>query len=167
MLWRRGKPEGAKYLAESVQNCGSDWLWARATAHNTLGYLAYDNQAYEEACSFFKKAASLFQTAGYTSRYAGGLNNYANALGAMAEAEVQRGADEEHVVPRWEEARKAYGDAREALEQSGDDPAQRARILLNIGMFWERQKDWQQATENYLHALTIAETLTELTARLH
>lgn len=169
LLWRRGKGGKAKVLAEGVRASGPDWLWARATAHNTLGYLAYDSEAYDEASSYFKKAASLFQASGNSSRYVGSLNNHANALDTRAEAEERRGADAAHVSRLRDEAAKVYRSALDVLEENGSDPALRARILLNVGMLWEYQKDWDKAEEYYLDALYLAENLTnlELAAKLH
>ena len=167
LLWRRGKSEEARVAAEKALESGLDWLWARASAHNTLGGLAYAGENFLEAASYFKKAAALFQSCGEGSRYVGSLNNYANALNTMADTEARKGADDATVKRLKDDAENAYQIALEALEQTGKNEILRARILLNIGMLWEYRKDWDKAEKYYLEALPSAESVGDLEARLY
>jgi tetratricopeptide (TPR) repeat protein len=157
LLWRTGKSDEAKIAAENATKSGLDWLWARATATNTLGYLAHSSEKFIEASAFFKKAASLFQTCGELNRWIGSLNNYAIALDAMAETEERNGANTEKVEAIREEAKEAYLLALEALDQVGQNESLQARILINLGVLWELRKDWEQAEKYYSDAIPFAE----------
>jgi tetratricopeptide (TPR) repeat protein len=157
LLWRTGKSEESKTSAEQAVKSGLDWLWARATANNTLGYLAHSKEQFIEASTFFKKAASLFQTCGELNRWIGSLNNHAIALDAMAEIEERNGTDVEKVESIREEAKDAYLSALEALDQVGQNESLRARILINLGVLWELRKNWEQAEKFYSEAIPFAE----------
>ncbi len=169
LLWRLGKSDEAKVAAESAHKSGLDWLWARATATNTLGYLAYSKEELLESASFFKKAASLFQAAGEKDRWVGSLNNYANALLMMATFAERKGDNTTSVERMRQDAETAYNAALEALDQLGENNVQRARILLNLGTVWESAKDWNKAEKYYLEALIYAENVSdlEIKARLY
>lgn len=169
LLWRRGKGDEAKVVAEKALESGLDWLWARALAHSTLGGIAYAGEHFLEAASCFKKAGSLFQACGDLNRWVGSLDNHATALDTMAEVEERRGGDAEMVERLRNEAEEGYRIALEALERVRDNKTQRARILLNIGMLWEYRKDWDRAKEYYLEALPLAESVNNLSlmAQLH
>ena len=169
LLWRTGKGTEAKSAAEVALKSSLEWLWAKATANNTLGYLAYSNEELHDAASFFKRAASLFQTAGEKDRWVGSLNNYANALDMMAVFAERKGNDHATVERMRNDAEATYLVALEALDQIGENHAQRARILLNLGTVWESAKDWERAKKYYLEALEFAEKVSdlEIRARLH
>lgn len=168
LLWRTGKSAEAKRTAQQALSSSLDWLWARATANNTLGYLAVAEERFLEAASLFKKAASLYQAAGEKSRWVGSLNNYAIALDRVAEAAEKEGKDQAALERLQADAEQAYQQTLEALGQSGENPTLRARILLNLGMLWRRRKDWARAEKQYLEALTFAEQANalEISARL-
>ena len=162
LLWRTGKSIEAKLAAEKTTKSGLDWLWARATATNTLGYLAHSNENFIEASTFFKKAASLFQTCGELNRWIGSLNNHAIALDAMAEIEERNGTNFDKVEAIRDEAEKAYQTALEALNQVGQNESLRARILINLGVLWELRKNWEQAEKYYSEAIPFAETANDV-----
>jgi tetratricopeptide (TPR) repeat protein len=169
LLWRTGKGAEARCAAETALKSGLEWLWAKATANNTLGYLAYSNEELIEAASFFKKAASLFQTAGEKDRWVGSLNNYANTLALMIDVSERTGNDSSTIDRMRQDAEAAYHAALEALDQLSENNPQRARILLNLGTVWESAKDWKKAEKYYLEALIFAEKVSdlEIKARLH
>jgi tetratricopeptide (TPR) repeat protein len=168
LLWRLGKSEEAKVAAEKAHGSGLDWLWARATATNTLGYLASSSRDFRQAASHFKKASSLYQAAGDTSRWVGSLNNYAVELDKMALGAETEGEIERVVAKMRDDAELAYQHALEALNQIDGNDALRARILLNLGVLCERRKDWTRAEAFYLEATTFAEneSALEIAARL-
>jgi tetratricopeptide (TPR) repeat protein len=169
VLWRLGKSDEARTAAESALKSGLEWMWAKATANNTLGYLAYSSEELLEAASFFKKAASLFHTAGEKDRWVGSLNNYANTLALMIDV-AQRNSRDTSVVERAiHDAEAAYLAALEALDPLDENNAQRVRILFNLGTVWESAKAWEKAEKYYLQALPFAEKTGDLetTARLH
>ena len=169
LLWRTGKSVEAKAAAEQAVGSGLDWLWAKATANNTLGYLAVTEERFLEAASLFKKSASLYLTTGEKNRWVGSLNNYAIALDRVAEAAEKAGKDGETLERLQADAEAAYRQTLQALEQTGENPPLKARILLNIGMLWERRREWDKAEEYYLEATPIAEEagVLEISARLH
>ncbi|WP_337870076.1 hypothetical protein [Meiothermus sp.] len=169
LLWRRGMPQEAQQAAWSVLESGVNWLWAKATANNTLGYLAGSRGDFLEAASYFKKAAALFQTAGARDRWVGSLNNYAIELDKIAREAEKKGVDATALESARAEAEQAYRQALEALDQAGENPLLRARILLNLGILWERRKDWARAEAQYLEAVPFAEAVgaLEIIARLH
>ncbi|GIW26761.1 MAG: hypothetical protein KatS3mg070_0124 [Meiothermus sp.] len=169
LLWRRGMPQEAQQAARSVLESGVNWLWAKATANNTLGYLAGSRGDFLEAASYFKKAAALFQTAGARDRWVGSLNNYAIELDKIAREAEKKGVDATALESARAEAEQAYRQALEALDQAGKNPLLRARILLNLGILWERRKDWARAEAQYLEAVPFAEAAgaLEIIARLH
>jgi tetratricopeptide (TPR) repeat protein len=169
LLWRIGKGSEAKNAAEVALKSGLEWLWAKATANNTLGYVAYSSEQLLESASFFKKAASLFQTAGEKDRWVGSLNNYANTLALMIDVSKRKGIDSHTVDHLRQAAEAAYQTALEALDQLDENNAQKARILLNLGTVWESAKEWEKAEKYYLEALAYAEKIAdlEIRARLH
>jgi tetratricopeptide (TPR) repeat protein len=169
LLWRSGKSAEAKCAAETALKSGLEWMWAKATANNTLGYVTYSNEELLESASFFKKAASMFQTAGENDRWVGCLNNYANALDMTTVFAERQGKDKATIDHMRQNAEAAYQAALEALDQVGENNAQRARILLNLGTVWESAKDWQKAEKYYLEALTFVVKVSdlEINARLH
>lgn len=169
LLWRRGMPQEARETAEGVLQSGVNWLWAKATANNTLGYLAGSAGDFLEAASHFKKAAALFQAAGAKDRWVGSLNNYAIELDKIAKEAEKKGAGSLTLESARAEAEQAYRQALEALDQAGENPLLRSRILLNLGILWERRKDWAKAEAKYLEAVPFAETAgaLEIIARLH
>ncbi len=166
LFWRCGKRQQARYAAETASQSGLDWLWAKATAMNTLGYLAHAEEKFLEAPSYFKKAASFYQATNDGNRWVGALNNYAIALDKLAMNEEEKGNDA--VSKLREDAELAYKNALTALDEIEDNPILRARILLNLGILWERCQDLKQAESYYLEANKIALTIGahEVTARL-
>lgn len=168
LLWRRGRSGEAARAAEKALASGLDGLWARATAHTTLGYLAYAGGRFLEASSCFKKAATLFRAGGEEARAVGALNNHANALDTLAETSERRGEDVAAVGRLRAEAEAAYCEALAELERLGGGEALRARILLNLGLLWEYRGAWEEARRYYGLALPLAERVNdlELMARL-
>lgn len=169
LLWRRGMPQEAQEAALSVLESGVNWLWAKAIANNTLGYLAGSGGDFPLAASYFKKATALFQAAGARDRWVGSLNNYAIELDKIAREAEKKGMDAVALESARAEAEQAYHQALEALDQAGENPLLRARILLNLGILWERRKDWAKAEAYYLQAVPFAEAAgaLEIMARLH
>jgi tetratricopeptide (TPR) repeat protein len=168
LLWRLGKRSEAKTASEAVIKSGVEWLWARAIATNNLGNLDLSNGDFIEAASHFKRAAALFHAAGAKDRWVGSLNNYAAALDSMVEAEVRKGADTVTLKMMSLDAERAYYEALEALEQTGENLLLKARIFLNLGVLWEQHKDWIKAEDFYLQATPFAEKANalDLAARL-
>jgi DNA-binding SARP family transcriptional activator/uncharacterized protein HemY len=168
LLWRLGKSDEAKVAADKVQGSGLDWLWARATSTNTLGYLASSNRDFKKAASHFKKAASLYQAAGDKNRWVGSLNNYAVELDKMALDAETEGEDKAVVEKMRDDAELAYQHALDALNETEGKDTLKARILLNLGVLCERRKDWSRAETFYLEATTFAENagVLEIAARL-
>jgi tetratricopeptide (TPR) repeat protein len=60
------------------------------------------------------------------------------------------------------EAEQAYQQTLQALEQTGENPSLKARILLNIGLLWEKRKHWDKAETFYLEAREQAEQVGSL-----
>ncbi len=150
LLWRTGKSEDAHQAAEAALDSGLDWLWARATASNTLGYLAYSEDDLLDAAAYFKKSASLFQAAGEKHRWVGSLTNYATTLDEIVvQAEMSGSPD---LPLRIAEVQTAFQVTLDALEEAGGDSLTKARILLNQGMFWEGRRNWSAAEESYQQA---------------
>ncbi len=167
LLWRCGKGQKAKQAAETASQSGLDWLWAKATAMNTLGYLAHAEENFLEAPSYFKKAASFYQATSDGNRWVGALNNYAIALDKLAMNEEEKGNDTALEKLR-EDTEQAYHSALAALDEIEDNPLLRARILLNLGILWERRKNLRQAENCYLEASKVVQTIGahEIAARL-
>ncbi len=167
LFWRCGKSQQAKQAAEIASQSGLDWLWAKATAMNTLGYLAHAEENFLEAPSHFKKAASFYQAINDGNRWVGALNNYAIALDKLAMNEEDKGNDSTLEKLR-EDTEQAYQSALEALDEIEDNPLLRARILLNLGILWERRQDLKQAESYYLKASEVAQAIGvhEVAARL-
>lgn len=166
LLWRTGKSREAETAAKDALNSDLDWLWARATASNALGYLAYADDDLLRAATFFKKSASLFQLAGEKNRWVGSLNNYATTLDQLVtEAETNHSPD---VAFYLAETEAAFATTLSALEASGADPLMKVRILINQGKFWEGRKNWLAAEASYLQAqpLLQGKSNRELSARL-
>jgi tetratricopeptide (TPR) repeat protein len=168
LLWRLGKSEEARTTAESVIQNGLEWMWARASATNTLGNLCLSSGDFLEAGSHFKKAAALFNAAGTKERWVGCLNNYAIALSNMAAEAKERHEPESILEAKQIDAKRAYHEALDALEQTEDNPLLKARILFNLGSLSKDQGDWLQAEEYYLQAAPLAEKVgfLELAAQL-
>ena len=134
LFYRLGKPEEAKAAAEGALE-GS--LEARAEAMNTLGHQARYRGEYEEAAKYFRRAAALWQAQGSRARWADALNN----LG---------------IAQYWlkEDSEKTY---QEALEAAGDNLILRARVLLNLGIEYERKVEVDKAIQSYLETIALAE----------
>jgi tetratricopeptide (TPR) repeat protein len=162
LLWRTGKSDDAQVLAEQAIKSGLDWLWAKATANNTLGYLALGQERFLDAASSFNKAASLYLMAGEKNRWIGSLNNHAMALDELAQASQLQGQTPEKLEALQTEAEQAYQQTLQALEQTGENPSLKARILLNIGLLWEKRKHWDKAETFYLEAREQAEQVGSL-----
>ena len=169
LYWRTGKTDKASQMAQKALNSGLDWLWARATASNTLGYLAFAKEAFLEAASQFKKAASLYQAASEKQRWVGSLNNYAIALGRIAEEALEQDKDAELVAELFTDAEKAYLGTLKALEKTGENHSLQALILLNLGILHERKGELLRADDFKLQALPFAEKAKALDvqARIH
>ncbi|MDX2006886.1 MAG: tetratricopeptide repeat protein [Meiothermus sp.] len=169
LLWRTGKSHEARAAAEQAVQSGLDWLWAKATANNTLGYLAHSEERFLDAASSFKKAASLYLTAGEKNRWVGSLNNHAMALDELAQLAEKEGQSAERLEALQANAEQAYQQTLQALEQTGDNPTLRARILLNIGLLWQRRTQLDKAEEYFVEAHEHAERANtlEISARLH
>ncbi len=157
LLWRTGKSKDAKDWADKALKSDLDWLWAKGVASNTLGYIGFSQEAFLEAASRFKKAASFFQAANEQQRWVGSLNNHAIVLDRMSQAAEEEKKDQKTIDALRKDAEQAYFEALEAQEASGDNDALKALILLNIGMLWERRKDWEQAKTYNLQALPFAQ----------
>jgi tetratricopeptide (TPR) repeat protein len=168
LFWRLGKPNEARAAAEAVIQNGVEWLWARAIATNNLGNLALSNSEFLEAASHFKKSAALFHAAGAKDRWVGSLNNYAVALDKMIEDKAKKGASADVLRAMTLDAERAYHEALEALDQTGENPLLRARIFLNLGVLWVQHKDWERAEAFYLKAVPFSEKANalDLAARL-
>jgi tetratricopeptide (TPR) repeat protein len=168
LLWRTGKSDEAQVLAERAIHSGLDWLWAKATANNTLGYLALAQERFLDAASSFNKAASLYLMAGEKNRWVGSLNNHAMALDELAQSSQLQGRSPEKLEVMQTEAEQAYQQTLQALEETGENPTLKARILLNIGLLWEKRKQWDKAEEYYLDASEHADKANtlEISARL-
>lgn len=162
LLWRTGKSDEAQAQAERAMHSGLDWLWAKATANNTLGYLALAQERFLDAASSFNKAASLYLMAGEKNRWVGSLNNHAMALDELAQASQLQGQTPEKLEAMQTEAEQAYQQTLQALEQTGENPTLKARILLNIGLLWEKRRQWDRAEAFYLEAREQAERVGSL-----
>ena len=134
LLWRLGKPEEAQRAAKSALS--GDML-ARAEAQNTLGHLDRSAGAYESALGHFRRAAALWFALGERTRWAAALNNV-----AMVRSELGDRADE------------AY---REALEAAGDNLVERATVLINMGLLYERREKLLEAERMYRQTIEVAE----------
>ena len=153
LFWRCGKRDEAQRAAEVASRSGLEWLWAKATAMNTLGYITQAKEDFLESASCFKKAASLYKAKEDKQRWVGALNNYAIVLDKLAEK-----SDELTDVEKWSgEAEQAYQAALVALDELGDNPLLSARILVNLGLLWERRQDWSKAESYYLQASNLAQ----------
>lgn len=152
LLWRLGKHDEARAYAEVALESGLDWLWARATATNTLGALALSGGDFLESASQFNKAAALFNAAGDKNRWAGSLNNHAIALDMLA----TNTKDNEQQKVLHEDAEQAYQKVLDALDQIGEQALLRARVLLNLGLLWEHREAWDKAEAYYLEATPFA-----------
>ncbi len=164
LFWRCGKREEAEKAAEVASESGLEWLWAKATAMNTLGYIANAKEDFLEGASCFKKAASLYKAKEDKQRWVGALNNYAISLDKLAEK-----SDDAVSVERWSnDAEQAYQAALEALDELGDNPLLSTRILLNLGLLWERRQNWSKAESYYLQASKFAQEVNvhDMTARI-
>lgn len=164
LLWRLGKHDEARACAEVVLKSGLDWLWARATATNTLGALALSSGDFLESASQFNKAASLFNAAGDKNRWAGSLNNHAIALDMLSA--TTKDNNQKKILQT--DAEKAYQNVLDALDQIDEQALLRARVLLNLGLLWEHRKAWDKAEAYYLEATPFAERAAalEISARL-
>jgi tetratricopeptide (TPR) repeat protein len=155
LLWRIGKNPEARAAAEQALEGDLEWLWAKATAHNTLGYLASSSGDFTEAASSFKKSASLYRMAGDQHRWVGALNNYANELSKTAERAEGVHKSPSDVQVLRAEAIAAYGEALQALDHLvGANDALRARILINMGLLVQGQKEFVKAEGLYKEAQT-------------
>ncbi|MCA9836185.1 MAG: hypothetical protein KC422_04700 [Trueperaceae bacterium] len=165
LYWRTGKSEEAKTAATEALKSGLDWLWAKASANNTLGYLALSNEELEQASSHFRKASSLFFTAGEKHRAVGSMSNLALALDQMTVSTEVSKTDLPKLIG---EAEQAYRKALEMLHTLGGDSLMEARLLNNFGLFWERRENWETAKSYYLQALDLLQDTEplELSARL-
>jgi tetratricopeptide (TPR) repeat protein len=134
LYWRLGKPEEAKIASESAL---SGDMEARAEALNTLGHLARSEGNYKDAESFARRAAALWRSLGNQARLTSALNSLGIAK-AMA----------------GEKAESAF---QEALEVAGENLAERAVVMLNIGMVYERNQDVKIASESYKEAAQLSE----------
>ena len=157
LLWRTGKSAEAQGLAEVAVDSGLEWLWAKATAHNTLGYIASSDSHFREAASHFKKAASLYQAANDKNRWVGCLNNYAIELSKIAIEGSFDTVTQTEMQDTWGLAEEAFYDALIALKQIRKNDALHARILMNLGMLFRNQQDWAQAEKFYLEARDFAD----------
>lgn len=169
LLWRTGKSDEAKSLAEKALKSGLDWLWARGTASNTLGYLAFANEHLQDAASHFKKAASLYQAANEKQRWVGSLNNHAIALGRIAEEASETKQASSTNQDLFKSAEQAYLATLDALEKSQENPALKSLILLNLGVLFERHGKLEKADNYKLQALPFAKKANALDAqaRIH
>ena len=136
LFYRLGKPEAAKAAAEQALDGP---LEARAEAMNTLGHQARYRGEYEAAAKYFKRAAALWQAQGSRARWADALNN----LG---------------IAQYWleEDSETTY---QEALEAAGDNLALKCKVLINLGIEFERQKKLEKAAEVYQETLVLAEEI--------
>jgi tetratricopeptide (TPR) repeat protein len=162
LFWRTGKSGEAQAQAERAVDSGLDWLWAKATANNTLGYLALSQEQFLDAASSFNKAASLYLMAGEKNRWVGSLNNHAMALDELAQASQWQGQTPAELEAMQTQAEQAYQQTLQALEQTGENPTLKARILLNVGLLWEKRKHWDKAEAFYLEARELAEKVSSL-----
>lgn len=164
LFWRCGKREEAEKAANTAGKSGLEWLWAKATAMTTLGYIAQAKENFLESASCFKKAASLYKAKNDKQRWVGALNNYAIVLDKLAEK-----SDDLATVERWSnEAEQAYEKALLALDELGNNSLLSTRILLNLGLLWERRQNWDKAESYYLKANEFAQKVNvhDMTARI-
>jgi tetratricopeptide (TPR) repeat protein len=158
LLWRAGKTAEAQLTAESVLNNGSDDLWAKATAYNTIGSVLSSDGGLSNAISSFKKAAGFYEAVGDQHRWIGALNNQATCLGKMADNAQRLNEPKELVESILLEAEAAYKTALEGLAklEIGNLPLE-GRILFNLGRISATREDWIQAEYYYQKAETVVE----------
>lgn len=135
LYYRLGKPDEAKEAAEKALEGGS--VEARAEALNTLGHQARFRGEYENAADYFRRAATLWQAQGNGARRADALNN----LG---------------IAYYWLE-KESEEIFNEALDAAGDNRLLRSRVLLNLGVIYEKQGQFERAKERYLEITELAD----------
>ncbi len=153
LLWRIGKNTEAKTTAERALEADLEWFWAKATAHNTLGYLASSSGDFTEATSSFKKSASLYQVAGDKNRWVGALNNYAVELTKSVEHAQKLKEPLIDITLIRQKAMTAYHFTLDALEQTAiTNDGLRAKVFLNLGSLYYNQNQFDQAETMYKQA---------------
>lgn len=131
LLLRLGRREEAEELLRGVSEAHGE-LW------NLRGHLFLARGCFREAAEAFARAAARFLAQGEDERYAG-------ALGGRALALAEGGANAEVVEAAFQEALK---------EAQG--PLVRARLLLSLGVYRERQGFAEEAAQLYTEAMGLA-----------
>ncbi len=152
LLWRAGKLEEARVLAEELLGNGVDSLWSQAMAHNTLGYVSSTRGDFAAAVSHFNKSAELFEAAGDLQRSIGVLNNQGIELSKMGINAQKAGASLDEIEGLLSDGETAFQKALNGLERSRSNKVLEGRILLNLGMISEARCDWIEAGRRYSQA---------------
>jgi tetratricopeptide (TPR) repeat protein len=153
LLWRAGKLEEAKALAEELLGNGVDSLWSQAMAHNTLGYVSSARGAFDDAVSHFNKSAELFEAVGDLQRSIGVLNNQGIELSKMGINAQKARASPSEIEGMLSDGEAAFQKALDGIERSGrGNQALEGRILLNMGAISEARSDWNEAAKRYARA---------------
>ncbi len=134
LYWRLGKPEEARSASERALDGEME---ARAEAFNTLGHLVRSEGNYKGAETFARRAAALWKSLGNQSRLTMALNNLGIAKALQGES-----------------TEIAFA---EALEAAGDNVADRAMTMLNIGKTHEMNEAIELAEKSYKQAIELAE----------
>jgi tetratricopeptide (TPR) repeat protein len=136
LLWTLGRADDARNAAEQALK-GDET--ARAEAHNTLGKLAFAIGKPEDSEAHFGRAATLWAVIGDRARRVDALNNRAIARSQHS------GHDDQ-----------AFAEALEAAEGL---PANRARVLMNMGNGLNRAKRFKEAINVTKQALDDANSV--------
>jgi tetratricopeptide (TPR) repeat protein len=133
IAWRLSDFDKAKFC--SLQALEGE-LEARAEAFNTLGKICFSEGDYELAAEHFRKATLLWKILGSRSMSLALLNNQAAALNAL-------GKDASVIT-------------NEALELAGDNPHDRANILLTQSLTLIGQEKEEEAEPILLEIISLS-----------